>query len=76
LVHLYPAFKRPYPVQCGQAWAPQYEKDMEGLKPVQRRVTEVIRGLEHPSSEEKLSELDLFRLEKRRLCRDQIEAIQ
>jgi len=49
---------------------------MELLKRVKRRATEVIRGKEHLSYEEKPSELGLFRLEKRRLQRDLIAAFQ
>jgi len=52
---------------CIQVWGLQHRKDVELLDWVQKRAMKMIRELEHLLCQDRMKELGLFNLEKRRL---------
>ena len=58
---------RPHLEYCVRMWSPQYGRNVDLLECIQKRDTEMIQGMEHLPCEDRLRELGLFSLKKRRL---------
>ena len=64
ILPLWSALGRPHVEHCVPFWGPQFKNDRELLERVQGRGAKMMKGLEHPLDEGRLTDLGLFSLEK------------
>ena len=75
-ITLYKAIVRPHLEFCVQAWSPYYNKDITCLERVQRLATRMTAGQRGRTYEERLADLNLFSLTRRRMRGDLIETFK
>ena len=69
---LYKVFIRPILEYCQTAWAPYLQKDINKIENVQRRATKLVKSLKDLDYEERLRQLNLYKLSDRRHRGDMI----
>jgi len=74
VIPLYSVLVRAHLEYSVQFWAPQFKKESKSPRKSPAEATMMVKGLEHLLYEKRLSDLGLFRLEKRKLRGDLMRA--
>jgi len=67
---------RPHLEYCSQVWSPHYDEDIKLIEGVQRRATKLVTGMQDLQYDERVKQLGLMRLERRRVRSDLIETFK
>ena len=76
ILTLYKALVRPHLEYAVQFWSPTQRKDIDRMEKVQARATKLIPSIRHISYERRLTKLNLYSLEKRRIRGQLIEVFK
>ena len=76
MINFYKSLVRPHVEYCVSAWSPHYAKDKQLLERIQHRFTKLIPGIRHLPYADRLSKLNLWILEERRIRADLIEVFK
>ena len=75
-ISLYKTYVRPHLDYCSQAWSPWSIADKEVLEAVQKRAVQMVTDLKGRTYEERLAELGMVTLEKRRQLGELIQGVK
>ena len=73
IIPLYRSQVRPHLEQFVRSWCPYLQQDKDALETIQRRASKAVLGCRQLSYADRLTRLNLFSLERRRLRGDMIE---
>src|SRR5215813_14392956 len=73
---LYRALVRPHLEYAVQLWSPYFVRDIANIERIQRRATKLVEGMQGKSCQDRLNELGMYTLEKRRKRGDLIETFK